>query len=288
MIASCFCIADVSIYAGDLHTVVHVKLDKFLTGQYHNYEQKFEEAKARLPLELRGVSMFRDLTAWVTPFALKAVNAQFKRLKCEPIAIVPCTGTFTKTMGLPCAHKIQERWYDRAGGNVLKLEDIHPHWRFTKPPQTRQTTMGQEDNTADDNNDEITKVRGTPPENSSPSPADMQLPDDILRVQEPAIVKSKGRPRGSLNKAWAAPSQSQRRRQIALENSTQRTPSAFELAPDLPSSQVPDSQPSTQRGGGRGGRQRGGRGSQRGGRGGTVMQGQISGVSTSYKGSFQM
>jgi len=268
--------------------VVNVKLDKFLLGQYHNYEQKFEEAKARLPLELRGVSIFRDLIARVTPFALKAINAQFKRLKCEPTVIVPCIGTFTKTMGLSCAHKIQERWYDRAGGNVLKLEDIHPHWRFTKPPQTRQATMGQEDNTADDNNDKITKVRGTSPDTSSSPPADTQLPDDILRVQEPAIVKSKGRPRGSLNKAWAAPSQSQRRRQITLENSTQRTSSAFELTPDLPSSQVPDSQPSTQRGGGRGGRQRDGRGSQRGGRGGTTMEGQISGVPTSYMGSFQM
>lgn len=294
MTASEICIADadISICAGDLHTVVNVKLDKFLVGQYHNYEQKFEEAKARLPMELRGVSIFRDLTAWVTPFALKAVNAQFKRLKCEPIVIVPCTGTFTKTMGLPCAHKIQERWYDRAGGNVLKLEDIHPHWRFTKPPQTRQATAGQEDNTAGDNNDEVTEVRGTPPETPSPSPEDRQLPDDILRVQEPAIVKSKGRPRGSLNKAWAAPSQSQRRRQIVFENSTQRTPSAFELTPDLPSSQVPDSQPpSTQRGGRGEGHQRGGRGGQRGGREGArgaSTEGQISGVPASYMGSFQM
>jgi len=276
--------------------VVNVKLDKFLTGQYHNYEQKFEEAKARLPQELRGLSIFRDLTAFVTPFALKAVNVQFKRLKSEPTAIVPCTGTFTKTMGLPCAHKIQERWYNRIGGNVLKLEDIHPHWRFAKPPQARQATAGQEDHAM--GGDDVTEVQGTPPgtpppPSPSPSPKDRGLPDNILRVQEPAVVKSKGRPRGSLNKAWAAPSQSQRRRQIAFKNSTQRTSSAFELAPDLPSSQVPDSQPPTQRGG-RGGRQRGARGTvrggyQRGGRGGaegTAAEGQIAGVPTSYMGSF--
>ena len=111
MTASEICIVDanISICASDLHTMVNVKLDKFLVDQYHNYEQKFEEAKARLSMELRDVSIFRDLIAWVTSFALKAINAQFKRLKCEPIVIVPCTGTFTKTMGLPCAHKIQER-----------------------------------------------------------------------------------------------------------------------------------------------------------------------------------
>jgi len=148
----------------------------------------------------------------VTSFALKAINAQFKRLKCEPIVIVPCIDIFTKTMGLSCAHKIQKRWYDRASGNVLKLEDIHSHWRFTKPPQTRQATTRQEDNIAGDNNDEVTKVRGTSSETSSSSPKDRQLFDDILRVQELVIVKSKDRSRDSLNKAWAASSQSQRRR----------------------------------------------------------------------------
>jgi hypothetical protein len=215
----------------------------------HNYEQKFEEAKARLPQELRGVSIFRDLTAFVTPFALKLVNAQFQRLKCEPTAIVSCTGTFTKTMGLPCAHKIQERWYDRAGGNILKLEDIHPHWRFTKPPQTRRATAGQEDHAmGGDDNAGVPGIQPPPPDDNG-SHEDETLPDDILRVQEPAVVKPKDRPRGLLNKAWAAPSQSQRRRQQTLDRSTQRDPSAFKYAPDLPSSQVPDSQPSTQRGG---------------------------------------
>ncbi len=72
--------------------------------------------------------------------------------------------------------------------------------------------MGQENNIANDNNDEITKMRETLLEISSSSLADKQLPKDILRVQELVIVKSKGRSRGSLNKAWATPSQSQRRR----------------------------------------------------------------------------
>jgi len=249
-----------------------------------------------LPQELRGLSIFRDLTAFVTPFALKAVNAQFKRLKSEPTAIVSCTNTFTKTMGLPCAHKIQERWYDRVDSNVLKLKDIYSYWRFAKPSQARQATARQEDHAI--RGDDVTEVQGTPPEILPPpssSPEDRGLSDDILRVQEPAVVKSKGRPRGLLNKAWAAPSQSQRRRQMTFENSTQRTSSAFELAPDLPSSQVPDSQPPTQRGE-RGGRQRGPRGGvrggyQRGGRGGaegTAAEGQIAGVPTSYIGSFQM
>jgi len=66
---------------------VNVKLANFLIVQYHNYEQMFEEAKARLPQELRGVSILRNLAAFITPLALKAVNAQFKCLKCESTAI---------------------------------------------------------------------------------------------------------------------------------------------------------------------------------------------------------
>jgi len=52
---------------------------------------------------------------------------------------------------------------------------------------------------------------------------------------------------------------------MVFGNSTQRSPSAFELAPDLPSNQMPDSQLFTQRSG-REARQRGGRDGQRGGR----------------------
>ncbi len=165
MITNELCIVDANICicacASDLHTMMNVKLDKFLVEQYYNYEQKFEETKVRLSMELRDVSIFRDLIVWVTSFALKTINAQFKRLKCEPIVIVSCTSIFTKTMKLSCAHKIQERWYDRTNDNVLKLEDIHPHWRFTKSSQTRQTTTRQKNNIAGDNNDEVTKVRET-------------------------------------------------------------------------------------------------------------------------------
>ncbi|KAL9045123.1 MAG: hypothetical protein Q9214_001792 [Letrouitia sp. 1 TL-2023] len=41
-------------------------------------------------------------------------------------------------MGLPCAHKIEERIMelpDRSG--FLRLEDIHGHWRFHPPEYTR-------------------------------------------------------------------------------------------------------------------------------------------------------
>ncbi len=55
---------------------------------------------------------------------------------------------------------------------MLKLENIHSHWRFTKPSQTRQATTKQKNNIVDDNNDEVTKVRETSPKTPSLSPED--------------------------------------------------------------------------------------------------------------------
>lgn len=86
-----------------------MKLNKFLIDQYHNYEQKFEKAKTRLSLEFCNVFIFRDLTVWVTSFALKTINVQFKRLKDKSIVIVLCIDIFTKTIRMLCAHKIQKQ-----------------------------------------------------------------------------------------------------------------------------------------------------------------------------------
>lgn len=169
------------------------------------HRQKALEAKARLPQELRGVSILRVLTAFVTPLALKAVTAQSKRLKCEPTVIMPVRARLRGS----CSHKIQERWYDQVGGYVLKIGNIHPHWRSEKPQRTRRAINELEDHTSGD--EDAADALGTPPPPSSPL-EDRTISDDLLRVQKPAIVKPKGHPRGSLNKAFAAPSQSQRRR----------------------------------------------------------------------------
>ncbi|KAL8814797.1 MAG: hypothetical protein Q9191_008517, partial [Dirinaria sp. TL-2023a] len=88
-------------------------------------------------------------------------------LCCESTAVPACTGIFNETMRLPCAHKIQERWYDRASGGVLKLENFHPHWRYTKPSEQEYT--------------EEIEVPETAP------PTSRRLSADILRVQEPAV-----------------------------------------------------------------------------------------------------
>jgi len=126
----------------------------------------------------------------------------------------------------------------------------------------------EDDHTYEDDDNEAMNIEET----SSAS--------DILRIQEPAVMKLKGRSSGALNKVRAGASQRRRR---AFEKSTRREPSDFEYA----QTQIPDSQPppptQSQRDR-REGRQRG----ERGGARGATVGGHISGVPESYMSSFQM
>ncbi len=54
---------------GDFHTVTG-KLDKLFIDQYHNYNGKIEEAKARLSKKLRNRPFLRDLTVFVSSVTL--------------------------------------------------------------------------------------------------------------------------------------------------------------------------------------------------------------------------
>lgn len=226
---------------------------------------------------------FRDIIGFITPYALRQILPHLKRVTGEDTCHPACTKTFTRTMGLPCAHRIQERLYDQDGGGILKLEDIHPHWRYEKPspPILQEEDIIQEDAAEE----MVVEVAGTPPPTSPPPPpATWPVPDDttsdILHVRQPAAVKAKGRPRGSQNTRST-------RQQRAFERSTQRESSGFERAPQLPTREddaVTQSvldrqlQPSQQ------GRRRG-----RGGGGRRGVRGvPIAGIPGSYMGSFQM
>jgi hypothetical protein len=72
---------------------------------------------------------------------------------------------FTVSIGLPCAHTIQDRL--RKDG-VLNLSDFHRHWFFVKPPE--------------ENSDSRTLLR------------------QIDLVMDPFVVKAKGRSQGAVGK----------------------------------------------------------------------------------------
>lgn len=163
---------DLTSSIGDLKTVVD-SLELLLINQYQDYVLALEDAKTRLPHELR-LPFLRELIGQVTPFALHRVREQYHILIRGGGPLTPCTNTFTTTMGLPCVHTIQTRMFDVARGGVVILEDVHPHWRFFKPSVTRPGV----------------EIEVTPPPMNP-----------ILLIQNPAVVRPKGRPVGAKGRA---------------------------------------------------------------------------------------
>ena len=173
---------------GNLHAVVD-SISVLLKNEYSQYLIKHNEAKMRLASNIRNIAPFRDLFAKISPFALEEMRKQYNLVRNHEMR--PCTRYFTTTMGLPCAHKIEACMNQEPC--LLKLEDIHSHWRLKK--------IGSVGN--DEGNGEGPNL------------------DDLLRVNEPAKVKPPGRPPGSRNK---------RRRQ---QENTRRDPSGFEYSREI-------------------------------------------------------
>ncbi|KAM5528271.1 hypothetical protein FOXYSP1_19540 [Fusarium oxysporum f. sp. phaseoli] len=80
----------------------------------------------RIPIELSG-SLYSAIRGWISHDALRKVEEQRKRLMKEDLP--SCTGTFSRSHGLPCAHilkALQEQ------GQTLRLEHFHPHWHLSR------------------------------------------------------------------------------------------------------------------------------------------------------------
>ena len=173
--------------AGDLETVVK-SIEKLLLLQHSTYIADIENAKVAIPIELRKL-VFCNVIAHVTPFALYRVLDQYKKIETEP---KDCTNSFTTVSGLPCVHRIKTRMGEDAG--TIQIEDIDPHWQFKKPAAYCIRK----------NLNEIEELR--------------QPIDPLLAVHEPAVARTKGRPKGPRELPTCA----------EFEKSTQREPSQFE------------------------------------------------------------
>lgn len=94
-------------------------------------ELKSNQAKQqiRAPIELSG-PLYARVRGWVSHEALRKVEGQRKLLtKRNPFSPPLCTGSFSRSQGLPCAHKLESLL---AQEQSLQLEDFHQHWHLTR------------------------------------------------------------------------------------------------------------------------------------------------------------
>ena len=99
-----------------------------------DYINKLKNEKQRLNHQLRK-SLFRDLMIYVISHVLKSINEHYTRLlnaQKKNVNLSSCTKSFRRIMNLSCAHDIERRFVDAANEKVLKLENVHFHWRYHK------------------------------------------------------------------------------------------------------------------------------------------------------------
>ncbi len=112
------------VSTGDLKTVVD-RITLLLTSQHNELRTNLETARQRIP-HLLIISLFCDLLGHVTLYALQLILHQRDRIKERPLP--RCTESFTPTMGLPCAHQINNRLYTLSPW--IRLHEVHRHWFF--------------------------------------------------------------------------------------------------------------------------------------------------------------
>jgi hypothetical protein len=70
------------------------------------------------------IPFFRDVISHVSRYTLKELQKQYMKVELGTMSPV-CSGRFTKTMGLPCAHEMC-KWKN----GTLPLDLIHSQWRI--------------------------------------------------------------------------------------------------------------------------------------------------------------
>jgi hypothetical protein len=238
---------------GDLVTVID-RIEVMLMNQLKKYRKDIGKAQRSTPYDFH-YTIFRNLIGCVTPHALWMIYAQFQRLTraTKDDSLSTCTEVFTKTMGLPCSYAIKARMEAvKDGLGRILMDDVDPHWCFKKPHsgleptvdftsdiQAIEEALAEPLGLVDDDEDAEEAlpsiddiIRGIQtnnvlerPASDSSEPAAKLIDEDVdlLDVNEPRVVKSKGRPTGARNKKGTMT-----RTEKAKAKSTKRDPSGFE------------------------------------------------------------
>ncbi|EXU94735.1 MULE transposase domain protein, partial [Metarhizium robertsii] len=86
--------------------------------------------QTRKPTEHLGGSLFSAVHGWVSHEAMRKVDEQRRLLeKTDPRVSMVCSGTFTKSHGLPCVHKIKQT-LER--NQALSIDDFHQQWHLKR------------------------------------------------------------------------------------------------------------------------------------------------------------
>ncbi|KAH7863485.1 hypothetical protein Vadar_018096 [Vaccinium darrowii] len=109
------------ISTGNFHEV-REKICLAIENQHNEIKTKIASEKLRIVHKFR-IPMFKELVTHVSIYALSELFKQYELATSSLLG--PCRSQFSNTMGLPCAHFMQNM-----RGEPLLLSDIHPQWRI--------------------------------------------------------------------------------------------------------------------------------------------------------------
>ncbi|XP_077246723.1 PKS-NRPS hybrid synthetase cheA-like isoform X2 [Tasmannia lanceolata] len=114
----------VRLSTSDLNLVKN-KICLAIENQLQKIQTQLSAEKTQVPHKF-CIPFFDELVGHVSFFALRQLFKQYRLATCNPTLSI-CMNQFTRTMGLPCAHKMRCRMGEN---DVLHLTDIHSQWRI--------------------------------------------------------------------------------------------------------------------------------------------------------------
>lgn len=97
-----------------------------------NYRVFLDVVKQRLFNELKKF-LYRNFKTYVIFFALKKIDKHYKKLlnaQNNNRKLFVCTKSFNNTISLSCVHIIKKRFANAISEKILKISNVHFHWRF--------------------------------------------------------------------------------------------------------------------------------------------------------------
>jgi hypothetical protein len=105
-----------------------------LANQLAELRSNQAKQQIRTPIELSG-TLYGTVHGWISHQALRKVEEQRKLLlKKDPPPSRTCTGSFTRSHGLPCFHTLDVLL---ARNQALQLDDFHTHWHLIRKDTPR-------------------------------------------------------------------------------------------------------------------------------------------------------
>lgn len=112
--------------SGDI-LMVFERISQALQGQHTTLEYDFTRDQIERQV-VPSYQLYTHIMTRTSRYSIRQISEQVTKAKraTEIAPLPPCTNTFTRTMGLPCAHRISSLLENN---KAIPLTDIHPFWR---------------------------------------------------------------------------------------------------------------------------------------------------------------